>query len=218
MIRHPVNTNLTLHYHSTYQGLPIQFDKGPFILEYLHRLYQTMNCAIDQYRCVFAFRLDLRFPPGPIPHDLSDDNQIIERFIESFKAKIRHNRQLALRENKYAHDTVVRYVWAREVGQQGRPHYHLAILLNFDAFSTLGYFSSGRDNNFKRLQGAWASALGLPLDAVDGLLEIPKNAYYHIHRDDDASIAKFFFRASYLCKSATKSFGNGSHGFGASRI
>ncbi len=69
----------------------------------------------------------------------------------------------------------------------------MAILLNFDAFSTLGFFSSGRVNNFKRLQDAWASALGLPLDAVDGLLEIPKNAYYHIHRDDDASIAKFFF-------------------------
>ena len=45
------------------------------------------------------------------------DNAIIERFIESFKAKIRHNRQLAFLANKYAHDTVVRYVWTREVGQ-----------------------------------------------------------------------------------------------------
>lgn len=217
MIRHPDNSNLTLHYDSSYLGLPIQCDKGPFILEYLQRLHQTMNRAIDQYRRVFAFRIDLHHPPGSIPHDLSNDNQIIERFIESFKAKIRHNRQLALRENKYAHDTVVRYVWTREVGQHGRPHYHLTILLNFDAFSTLGTYSLGRDNMFNRLHEAWASALGLLSGSVVGLVHIPENPYYPLHRDDSQSIAKFFYRASYLCKSATKSFGNGSHGFGASR-
>ncbi|SFI22132.1 Protein of unknown function [Collimonas sp. OK307] len=217
MIRHPDNSNLTLHYDSMYLGLPIQVQKGPFIREYLHRLHQTMSRTIDQYRRVFAFRLDLRFPPGLISHDISDDNQIIERFIGSFKAKIKHNRQLALRANQYAHDTVVRYVWTREVGQQGRPHYHLAILLNFDAFSSLGIFFPGRDNMFNRLHDAWASALGLPSENVKGLVHIPDNPYYHMRRDDHAVIADFFFRASYLCKSATKSFGNGSHGFGASR-
>ena len=138
--------------------------------------------------------------------------------IESFKAKIRHNRQMAFQENKYAHDTVVRYVWAREVGQHGYPHYHLAIILNRDAYCALSKFESGRDNMFNRLQGAWASALVLPLDAVVGLVEIPANHYYHLHRDDNESIAPFLERACYLCKSATKSFGNGSHGFGASRI
>jgi hypothetical protein len=218
MIHHPDNSNLTLHFDSTYLDLPIQFDKGPFIREYLHRLHQTMTRAIDQYRRVFAFRIDLHHPPGLIPHDLSCDNQIIERFIESFKAKIKHNRLLAQRENKYAHDTVVRYVWTREVGQQGRLHYHLAILLNFDAFSTIGIYSPGRDNMFNRLHGAWASALGLSADDVMGLVHIPENPYYHLHRDDNARIADFFRRASYLCKSATKTFGNGSHGFGASRI
>ena len=218
MIRHPVNTNLTLHYDSTYLGLPIRFDKGPFIREYLHRLHQTMFRSIDQYRRVFAFRVDLHYPPGPIPQELSDDNQIIERFIESFKAKIKHNRQLAQRENKYAHGTVVRYVWTREDGQQGRPHYHLAIFLNYDAFSALGRFSPERDNMFNRLHGAWASALGLPSENVMGLVHIPKNPYYHLHRDDHACIADFFCRASYLCKSATKTFANGSHGFGASRL
>lgn len=41
MIRHPLNQNLSIHYESTYLGLPIQVEKGPFIREYLHRLYQT---------------------------------------------------------------------------------------------------------------------------------------------------------------------------------
>jgi len=218
MIRHPTNQNLSIYYESTYLGLPLQVEKGPFILEYLHRLHQTTHRAVDQYRRVFAFRFDLRLPSGYISHERLYENEVIDRFIESFKAKIKHNRQLALRENKYAHDSVVRYVWTREVGQQGRPHYHLAVLLNYDAFCSLGIFASGRNNMFNRLQEAWASALGLSADTVRGLVEIPSNPYYVLHRDDNTSIAEFFFRASYLCKMATKSFGNGCHGFGASRI
>lgn len=217
MARHNDNPNLTFHYDNTYLGLPVQFDKGPFIREYLDRLYQTIYRALNQYPRVFAFRFDLRLPSSRSTFDPSYENEVIDRFIESFKGKIRHNRQMAFRNNKYAHDTVVRYAWARE-GQHSHPHYHLAILLNYDAFCALGKFESGRDNMFNRLQEAWASALRLPLDAVIGLVEIPSNPYYHIRRDDHASVADFFYRASYLCKSATKVFGNGGHGFGASRI
>jgi|SRR5450830_991956 len=217
MIRHPANQNLTLCYDSTYQHLPMQVEKGPFILEYLRRLHQTMYRAIDQYRRVFAFRFDLRLPSGYLSHERLYENEVIDRFIESFKAKIRHNRQLAFRENKYAHDSVVRYVWTREVGQQGRPHYHFVVLLNYDAFCSLGIYVSGRNNMFNRVQEAWSSALGLSADAAQGLVEFPRNPYYVLRRDDNISIAEFFFRASYLCKMATKSFGNGGHGFGASR-
>lgn len=217
MIRHPANPNLTLHFESTYLGLPIQDAKGPFIREYLDRLHQTMYSAINQYPRVFAFRFDLRLPPDLNTQNLSYENEIIDRFIESFKAKIRHNRQMAMRENKYAHDSIVRYVWTREVGLRRRPHYHLAIFLNYDAFCSLGKFIPGATNMFNRLQNSWASALSLPTDEIVGLVEIPKNPFYHIHRDNNDEIAKFFFRASYLCKSATKSFGDGSHGFGASR-
>jgi hypothetical protein len=217
MTRHPTNQNLTLFYEGMYLGLPVQFDKGPFVLEYLHRLHHTVACAINQYRRVFAFRFDLRLPAGQNTACLNYENEVIDRFIESFKAKIKHNRQMAFRENRHAHDSVVRYVWTRELGQQGRPHYHLAILLNYDAFCSLGKFSPGRDNMFNRLQEAWASALSLPIEATNGLVEIPANPYYHLYRDNHESLAQFFFRASYLCKAATKFFSNGSHGFGASR-
>jgi hypothetical protein len=157
MIRHATNQNLTLHHESTYLGLRIQQDKGPFIREYLSRLHQTVTRAVSQYQRVFAFRLDLQFPSGQIDRRFVYRNEIIDRFLESFKAKIRHNRDMAQRKNKYAHDTVVRYVWTREVGQQrGRPHYHLVIFLNYDAFYALGRFVHGRDNIFNRLQEAWA--------------------------------------------------------------
>lgn len=218
MIRHSKNTNLTLHYENTYLGLAVQVDKAPFIQEYLSRVHQTVSRSLSQYSRVFAFRFDLRLPTNIQLPDYAFTNEVVDRFIESFKAKIKHNRQMAKLVNKYAHDTTVRYVWAREQGQQGRPHHHFAILLNYDAFNALGKIESGRDNMFNRLEGAWASALGMSVEAVRGLVEIPDNPYYHLQRNELAGQAAFFYRASYLCKAATKAFGDGSHAFGASRL
>jgi hypothetical protein len=90
--------------------------------------------------------------------------------------------------------------------------------LNYDAFNALGKFESGRSNMFNRLEEAWASALGLPVEAVRGLVEIPSNPTYCLRRNDPQGQADFFYRASYLCKAATKVYGDGQHGFGASRI
>jgi hypothetical protein len=216
MTRHPTNQNLTIHTEDNFLGFSIQVEKGPFITEYLNRLHETIINATGQYARTFAFRFDLRLPTGYYD---SNGNEVITRFIESFKAKIRHNRELASRNNKYAHDSVVRYVWAREIGERGgRQHYHVAILLNYDAFCVIGKFESGRDNMFNRLHEAWASALGLPVEAVMGLVHIPENACYQISRGNNDSIAKFFYRTSYICKSATKVFGDGCHAFDTSRI
>lgn len=217
MTRHAMNTNLTLHFDNSYFGLPVMWNKGPFIAEYLNRLHQTMARSLDQYNRVFAFRFDLRLPAGNVVNNSEYPNEVVDRFIDSFKAKIRHNRQMATRENPYAHDTVVRYVWARELNRREHPHYHFVIFLNYDAFCALGKFVPDRDNIFNRLNDAWASALGLPREVITGLVEIPNNPGYVLYRNDDESLQHFFHRSSYLCKSATKVFGDGSHGFGASR-
>ncbi|MNG32610.1 hypothetical protein D3C84_1186660 [compost metagenome] len=72
-----------------------------------------------------------------------------------------------------------------------------------------------------RLQEAWASALGLSVDQVEGLLEIPVNATYRVDRyvgfGEEDQLPALFHRASYLCKAATKSYGDRQHSFGASR-
>lgn len=47
---------------------------------------------------------------------------------------------------------------------------------------------------------------------------LPDNPLYRLHRDDPQGQAAFFYRASYLCKAATKVFGDGSYGFDCSRI
>ncbi|HFT1935025.1 TPA: inovirus Gp2 family protein, partial [Pseudomonas aeruginosa] len=59
MQRHPQNKNLMIHDASSYCGMPIQVDKGPFIRQYLERLRSTTERAVQQYSRVFAFRVDL---------------------------------------------------------------------------------------------------------------------------------------------------------------
>ncbi|CAN7224957.1 inovirus Gp2 family protein [Pseudomonas umsongensis] len=217
MKRHSENTNLTLCREDHYRGQPIQVEKGPFVRSYLRRLDWVVSQTLDDYSRVFAFRFDLRFPAMIELPDYLYTNEVIDRFLASFKSKIKHNRLMAGLSKKYIHGTKVRYVWAREVGLSGKPHYHVLILLNRDAFTALGRFEQGRDNIFNRLQEAWASALRLSLDQCNGLLHIPENPIYHLHRDDEMGQQQLFYRASYLCKAATKAFGDGQHGFGYSR-
>jgi hypothetical protein len=218
MQRHPSNRNLSIHYGETFEGLPIMVSKGPFIYEHLKKLKLTIERALVQYPRVFAFRCDLRFPTHVQVIDQACSNAAIGAFMESFKAQIESNRNAAARLNPYAHTSEVRYVWAREQGQGSRVHhYHLLILLNQDAFYTVGRLGSENSNMFHRLEQAWAYALKLPVAAVQGLVEVPFNAEYRIHRNDAVGQAALFERASYLCKEATKPLGNGYHVFDCSR-
>ncbi len=221
MLRFSENRNLHLHTAGTFQGLPVMVEKGPFIHEYLETLWRTINLTFDQYPRVIAFRVDLRLSRlMGIPDD-AVSNRVISRFIESFKAKIEHNRDKAREQNKYAHDCRVRYVWARERSEAGRQHYHLLILLNRDAYYTIGRLQPQRPNMISRMQGAWASALKCEVEQVRGLVHIPSNAEYRVDRNVRSGnvdqLPELFRRASYLCKASTKRYGDGSHGFGCSR-
>lgn len=221
MLRHPENTNLRLHHGDTFEGLPVMVEKGPFVRQYLSRLKHTIDQALEQYSRILAYRVDLRLPVGIDLPDHAYTNKVISDFIESFKAKIEHNRDKARERNPCAHACKVRYVWAREVGWGGRPHYHLLILLNRDAYYTVGRLRSERANNISRMEEAWASALRLSVDRVRGLVHIPDNPEYRIDHSirpgDEDELPSLFHRASYLCKAATKSYGANHHGFGSSR-
>jgi hypothetical protein len=214
MTHHETNPNLKLYYGDHFQGLPIQANKGPFFEQCLERLHQTIERSLDAYPRVFAFRFDLRLPPNEVLPFFAYSNQVIDRFNESFKAKVKHNRCKAKRKNPHAHDTKVRIFWVREFGQFGRPHYHCAMLLNRDAFHMLGQYKSDANNIFSRIVEAWASALGMPVDHVAGLVQVPDNPIYHLDRGEPYGVAQFFYRTSYLCKTATKFFGDGGHCFG----
>ncbi|MBG0843500.1 inovirus Gp2 family protein [Ectopseudomonas toyotomiensis] len=218
MLRHPMNPNLQLHYDDTFEGLPVMVSKGPFVQQYLFRLKETLEQSLQEYPRTLAFRVDLRLPVGIQLPEHAYANEVISRFIASFNAKIKHDRACARKINPRAHDSRVRYVWAREVGWGQRPHYHLLILLNQDAYFTIGRLRSDTSNMISRMEEAWASALSLSVGQVSGLVEIPDNATYRVNRRCLDGISALFYRASYLCKAATKSYGDSHHGFGYSRI
>jgi hypothetical protein len=218
MQRHSHNPNLSLHTDTQYAGMPVLTSPGPLIAQYLSRIHQVTDLALTQHPRTFAFRLDLRFPQNYVGTAM-ESNQILERFIASLKAKLRHNRDKARQVNPHAHGTVLRYVWCREHGENGNgaPHYHLVLFLNNDAFCTLGQFQSGRDNLFNRLQEAWASALGMAVQDMSGLVELPQGAQWRLQSNDPSVMQDFFYRVSYLAKAQTKHYHCGIHAFGYSR-
>lgn len=217
MLFNPFNRNQALYHQSTFKGLPIQTAYGPFVTEYLNALYRVLQQALSANRWVCALRLDLRFPLSMEARDDNVSNAYITRFIESLKAKVRHNRQRVKERDGRVHDTDVRYIWAREVGEDGRVHFHVALLVDGDAYFSFGKLTSGRQNMVHRIQEAWASALGLTTEQTSGLVHFPDNAVYRFDLNSPLEAAEFFHRASYLCKATTKRFGLGHHGFGASR-
>lgn len=192
-------------------------DKGLMVEEYLATLHQVISNALSAHRRTCAIRFDLHFPTYMYAGPEAVSNQFISRFIDSIKAKVRHDRNSAKLRNPYAHDTEVRYIWTREHGRDGRVHFHVSLLLNREAYFGLGQFSSDTPNMANRIKQAWASALRVPTELSNGLVHFPDNAVYHFSRDTPEDIAAFFHRASYLCKANTKQFGDGHHGFGASR-
>ncbi|WP_312341197.1 inovirus Gp2 family protein [Stutzerimonas nitrititolerans] len=219
-LRHPVNTNLHLHYGETFEGFPVQKGKGPYIREYLSDLKHTIELAMAEYPRVLAFRVDLRLPQGRELPDYANTNQVISRFFESFTKKIQYHQE-RVAERGYSRGCKVRYAWSREIGQGGKPHYHLLILLNRDAYYTVGRLRSERVNMIGRMEESWARALRISADQVRGLVHIPKDAEYRIDREvrrgDVEKLPEMFYRASYLCKKATKSYGGRQRGFDTSR-
>ena len=197
----------------SYKGYPLMSDKGPYVRSYLDKIIDVMNSAIHEHSRTFAFRVDLKLPRDC---ELLSESRLIDRFISSFKSKIGYSRRRARRDNKYAHRSSVRYVWAREEVRAGRPHYHFVFFLNHDAFNVIGKYEQGRSNTFNRLIEAWAVALDITVEEVLGLVHLPRNAtYLVIERDLDSQDA-LFERASYLAKAATKVRGS-RHCFGGSR-
>lgn len=217
MKRHPENNNLRLLYGKSYQEFDVQQQCAPLVEEYLSRALCVARLALLIHPRIFAFRVDLRFPADQFFY-ATQINKPLERFFASLRAKIYYNRHLRAELSRYAHNTTVSYVWCREIGENGIPHYHLAILLNRDAFFTLGTFEIGRANLYNILVEAWASALRLPVEDSVGLVHIPENHAYTLTRDDREAFSTFFYRLSYLCKAETKHFGDGVHSFGTSRI
>ena len=195
-----------------YMGYKIMQEKGPFIEAHLNRLIETIHQALEQYSKVFAFRMDLRFPYGMQTVSDEEASEALSRFLRYFKEAIESG--LA---NK-RHKSKVRYCWCREVGaRSGRLHYHLVILLNGNAYNSLGYYKSENRNLFSVICSCWARALRMDSSKVEETVHFPENCFYLLNRSSETKTSDLVYRASYLCKEGTKCFGDRRRNFVASR-
>ncbi len=217
MKRNPFNINHHIYTLPTYEGYEIQLGHGLVIREYLDKIFKIFQKALDQYGRVCMLRFDLHVPDS-CDQVTKNSNKLMSKFIASLKAKIKHSQAQSKKEGNRVHCTEVRFLWCREVSSFGGVHYHVVLLLNHDAYRSIGNFDLESNNMYSRIHEAWGSALGIYPEDILGLIHIPLNPTYCVFRSDSKSFQDAFYRASYLCKMETKDYEQGIHSFGGSRI
>lgn len=150
------------------------------IFSYFEIIDGVLRYAMRDYRRLLVVRLELRFPKA-MPAGEIPNNKVMGRFIKSLRSKVKCQRARVGRDGKRAHPTDVRLVWVREYGPVSkRPHYHLMIVVNRDAYRGIGDINSDDDNLARCIQGAWASALNLNAEVYRGLVSFSRGGQYNI--------------------------------------
>jgi hypothetical protein len=215
--------NHHITYANKYLTLPLLQQPNGLYTVMLEKNLSVIEDAIRTYSKVFAFRCDFHLPNG---YPFNDTN-LITRFFASFKAIIRADYNAKKRKSlSTVHFTEPKYIWTREVSSDGKPHYHVCILLNGNAYRSIGKFENERQNLYCRVIQAWESALNTNILNFDfcfnpTLVHIPNNAEYFIQRNElgfDMKFRSLFKRLSYFAKVATKTKGDGIRNYGSSRI
>lgn len=229
--RHPENTNIKLHYSPIWEGLSVLARPDqPLSQSYLSALRSTLNQALQEHPRTCVMHFIARLPcgwQGPF-------GGLADRFIQSLRAQIEADLKRKRRQGKRVHDCHVRMIWCREFGVEGQPHYHIAILVNRDAYSVLGKVGGRHEPDYpwwleedeaavnmaERIQRAWSR--GLQISPVLGrpLIHFPDNAVQLVSRNSPSFLDSYravFRRLSYLTKVNTKVYEDGYKNFGCSR-
>jgi Inovirus Gp2 len=209
------NPNLTITRKHRYKGYPVCHYRGPLITQYLDDILGTLNIALCESEEVVVYRFDLRFPYWIDVDDLRELSlDLITRFWASVVS------QLESRVNRLQEDgcdiTLSRFrnIWCKELpGTERTPHYHAALIVDAELFKALGEVVVERV-----VKEAWARVTGITLYEAPNSVWIPENNIYYIVKDNLDSYADAFFRLSYLAKSATKLYHDGSQWFGSTRL
>lgn len=196
---------------------------------YVERIYGTINKALNDYPRILAVRLDLRLPDEDLRDCLTNykpDAEVITRFIASLKAQIKASLEHRKKEGKRTFPCTLRYVWVRELNAEGKKHYHVLLLINRDAYITLGCYA-GVIGERVRAEGlasmvfkAWISATGLEDMKYRRLVYFPSQGCYHLFRNGHYfknEYTALMKRALYLAKERSKSNEDGWRNFGCSQ-
>lgn len=214
--RHHQNTNLFVYEGREYNGMPIVWQRGPFFINYLQRIDETIQAALRDHSSIMAVRVDLRLPDEVDWWNPQHKRPLFSRFIDSLKARIRSRQAATERKGVRFHPTNVHFIWVREFGESGKPHYHCVLFFNKQTFLNLGKYDPSSQSLYGMIDGAWHSALGMAAGHADGLLSIPKGSpVYRVRRGEQYD--DLFYRVSYFAKVSSKKYGLDSHNFGTSR-
>lgn len=211
----PVYSNNVYWTEPTYHGWPIYIKRGRLMTNQLNAISRTIEKALLDTPRAYAVRFDLRLPSEI---DITD-SEMITRFFNALRRLLEAADLEKTSEGKRVHPHKLRYCWAREWGNEGRPHYHVLIILNHDRYRTLGSFKNDEGNLSARIKIAWAIAINQNLDVAARLVHFPTNAEYRINRkapDYKFQVESLFYRVSYFAKAETKIFGIGQRSFGTS--
>ena len=199
---------------------------GSLNADYLKKIENVLQYALDEHARTLAVRVDLRLSPSWGQDDTLTCHpnlqaDLLSRFVCSVKAKIRHYRKMLLKEGKKAHACTPRYFWVKESDSAESPHYHLVMFFNKDLFRGLGRFDSEENNLASMIRQAWLSALDLKgYDEYQPLVHFPKNGVYILDRNAPDFVNNFnhlVFRLSYLAKENTKVYSPNERSMGASQ-
>lgn len=208
--RHTENTNLITIPACRYDGNYRLNGNYAMIDQYLKRTEQVMHQAVNDHRRVTMIRFDLRFP---FWWDLEIYlyQTCISQFFNNLNYLLARDSKGKGRSNK------LRYVWSKEFGaENGRPHYHVAIMVNGDLYRPFGYSQPGMQSLAGMIVMSWADALDLCGIEAFGLAYFPSRSAMSFSGSDYQSRSEVFRRSSYLSKVRTKRYGDGTRSFGYS--
>lgn len=193
----------------------------------LRRAYDVTSNFSEKHDRMFTLRADFRFAQSHVPGEpdmpicfQKDDEKAITRAIESLKSQLREEHK---RSGRAGEPTPFGYIWARERVTGERPHYHLVLMFDREAYAYLGNYNKvGANNMGTRIQKAWCSAIGLSYPDYAYLPHFPKNHSVWFTRDDALTLRpdyyEFLLRVAYLAKTYSKDSHDGYRNFGTSQL
>ncbi|MCU8301522.1 inovirus Gp2 family protein [Vibrio vulnificus] len=197
-----------------FNELPIKKEKEGLLVDYLQKIYDTLDLALEDHPRTFAVRIDLRLP---LLTEV-DNSNLMKNFIASLDAQIQADLRKKQRDGKTKRRCRLRYIWVREKDKSPKHHYHIVILLNRDVYNCVGEYAH-TNNLSHKIKTAWCRALDIELYDGGRLVHFPEDFMYHLDINSlrfSTVLDQLFYRLSYFAKVRSKKFGDGYRNFGSS--
>ena len=172
------------------QAFTLPYSKGGkgHYYEILQKIVDQTDAMLSHHCKVLIFRIDLHL------YDDTDNSEQLSRFFRRLKKGMK----------PWGHKRIG-YIWCREQDKAGKPHYHLAVIVNGNINQNPYYLVQQARYYWEEWQ--------------IGTIWQPENSFYRLPRNDMNVYQEVFDRLSYLAKVDTKGHKpNSANDYGGSRI